>query len=276
MQNLTIYFNQQSAAGIAPSDRNDIRARADRCHAHAPTRLCRCPPTAVAPANPSAAAAALLTSSTGGLPPSSSCTAAPCAPLHRSAATRRLLSTPITPPTGRRYSAEFFSHVLAKLLVLDRMYASSPPSTRRPVTRVTLLCMSAFAFDGLGARAQHRAKAARWLAVCLVCAGCCVVGAASVGAGVHQAQGADMFEQLAFEMKVCSRTMQSRTQPHSSSRSSHFSRQNLCLFPAAGQRDCRRCRTHHPSGDRCSPTPVPLAPPLSTCCPSFRQSAQSV
>jgi hypothetical protein len=82
MQNLTIYFNQQSAPGIAPSDRNDIRARADRCHAHAPTRLCRCPPTAVAPANPSAAAAAsaLLTSSTGGRPPSSSCTAAPAPP----------------------------------------------------------------------------------------------------------------------------------------------------------------------------------------------------
>ena len=65
--------------------------------------------------------------------------------------------------------------------------------------------MSAFAFDGLGARAQHRVRAARYMAVSLVCAGCCVVGGASVGAGVHQAQGADMFEQLALEMKVCSR-----------------------------------------------------------------------
>ena len=67
---------------------------------------------------------------------------------------------------------------------------------------MTLLCMSAFAFDGLVARSQHRVKAARLLALLLVCVGCGVVCAASVGAGVYQAQGADMFEQLAFELKV--------------------------------------------------------------------------
>ena len=121
-----------------------------------------------------------------------------------------------------RNSLEFFCHVLAKLLVLDRL--CNPPPTHTHYLDLHLPCallqclhsnifsMSHFAFDGVNtlsfafdgttAVSTFRLKRVQTFALFLIVAGCCVVGAASLGAGAYQAEGASNFEQLALAIMV--------------------------------------------------------------------------
>jgi hypothetical protein len=58
------------------------------------------------------------------------------------------------------------------------------------------------AFDGTSAISSLRLKRVQTFALFLIVAGCCVVGAASLGAGAYQAEGASNFEQLALAIMV--------------------------------------------------------------------------
>jgi hypothetical protein len=59
-----------------------------------------------------------------------------------------------------------------------------------------------FAFDGTTAVSTFRLKRVQTFALFLIVAGCCVVGAASLKAGIYQAEGASNFEQLALAIMV--------------------------------------------------------------------------
>ena len=58
------------------------------------------------------------------------------------------------------------------------------------------------AFDGVSAVSTLRLKRAQTFALFLIVAGCCVIAAASLGAGVYQAEGAANFEQVALALMV--------------------------------------------------------------------------
>jgi hypothetical protein len=64
--------------------------------------------------------------------------------------------------------------------------------------------MLSSALDNMLPSALRRLHAAKSATLFVIVGGCAVVAAASLGAGIYQAEGADLFEQLSHAAKVSS------------------------------------------------------------------------
>ena len=103
------------------------------------------------------------------------------------------------------YSFELSLLVIAKLFVLDRLYAAPALASRVYKSRNTLFMLQ-FVSQSLQPNELRRLKIMQWSLMFLVAAGCLVVVVASTVAGVIQAEGDFLFEDMSAAMEVNSRS----------------------------------------------------------------------